>query len=147
MSTQSLLSRHPGARLEGYRNSTPRYVKVLAVGPKAEQIIADINDQGSDNVLFSGRLDPHRPLPMDAPVDGTKPHAVILVLQQGALKPFPFLVERTASMLSVVLLEPEGARDEMVESRAMHDIRAIADLFVTTTDRGFVRELVDNLAS
>ena len=57
------------------------------------------------------------------------------------------LVERTASMLSFVVLETEGTHDERAESRKVRDIRAIADLFVTTTDRGFVRELVDNLAS
>lgn len=147
MIMQSILSRHPGKRLEGYRNSTPRFVKVLAVGPHAQQVIADINDQDSDNVLLSGQLDPHRLLPLDAPVGGNKPNAVILVLQPCAPGPFPFLIERTASMLSVILLEAEGAHREVVESLTVRDIRAIADLFVTTSDRGFVRELVDNLAS
>ena len=147
MIMQSLISRHPGKRIEGYRNSEPRFVKLLAVGPNAEEIIAEVNDHQRDNVLMSGRLDPHRLLPMDEPVGGIRPHAVVVVHQQGEADRFPFLVERTASMLSFVVLETEGTHDERAESRKVRDIRAIADLFVTTTDRGFVRELVDNLAS
>lgn len=147
MIMQSLISRYPGKRIEGYRNSTPRFVKVLAVGPGAEQIIADVNEQERDNVLMSGRLDPDGLLPMDAPVNGIRPHAVIVVHEQGEQDRFPFLIERTSSMLSLVVLETEGTHDETADSRKVRDIRAIADLFVTTSDRSFVRELVDNLAS
>lgn len=147
MIMQSLIKRHPGKRIEGYRNSSPRYVKVLAVGPNAAEIIADVNDHHRDNVLKSGPLNPHRLTPMDEPVDGVKPHAVIVVHQQGDATRFPFLLERTASMLSLIVLETDGTHDETAESRSVRQIRAIADLFVTTSDKSFVRELVDNLAS
>lgn len=84
---------------------------------------------------------------MDLPVDGIRPHAVIVVHQEGEPDRFPFRIERTASMLSFIVLE-DWARDREATSEGrMRGLRAIADLFVTTSDRDFVRELVDNLAS
>lgn len=145
MIMQTVIGRHPGRRIEGYRNSSPRFVKVLAVGPNARDIIAGVNAEHRENVLTSGAVGPG--LPMDAPVNGVTPHAVIVVHQQGEEDDFPFLIERTASMLSFIVLETSGMLHEEAEDRKVRDIRAIADLFVTTTDTGFVKELVDNLAS
>lgn len=50
-------------------------------------------------------------------------------------------------MLSFIVLETNGMLREQSEGKKVRDIRAIADLFVTTSDRGFVKELVSNLAS
>lgn len=147
MIAQSLISRHPGKRIDGYRNSTPRFIKVLALGPNAESVIAGVNEAERGNVLMSGPLDPDRRMPMDEPVDGKKPHAVIVVHEQGEKDQFPFLIERTASMLSFIVLENGKVFNEKTENQKVRDIRAIADLFVTTSDPGFVNELVDNLAS
>ena len=147
MPTQSLIRRHPGARIQGYRNSSPRFIKVVAMGPNAERALSKLVERERDNVLISQKLDAHQKVPMDAPVNGITPDAVILVHHQGEQGAFPFLVERTASMLSLVVLETEGALDETAESKTVRNIRAFADLFVTTTDSDFVRELVDNLAN
>ena len=147
MTMQTLISRYPGTRIQDYRNSSPRFIKVVAMGPNAEAAVANLIEQERENVLISERLDAEEKLPMDAPVDGIVPHAVILVHRQGERSPFPFLVERTAAMLSLIVIETEGTLDETAESETVRDIRAFADLFVTTSDGGFVRELVDNLAS
>lgn len=147
MIMQSLISRYPGTRIDGYRNSTPRIIKLLAVGPNAERLIADLNDHELDNVLMTGRIDPDRSTPMDEPVNGIRPHAVIVVHEEGETDDFPFRIERTASMLSFIVLEDGSSFVEAAASGKVRNLRAIADLFVTTTDRGFVRELVDNLAS
>jgi hypothetical protein len=147
MAMQSLISRYPGTRIQGYRNSAPRFVKVVAMGPEAEAALSALNRRERGNILMSGRVQEGAPVPMDAPVDGVKPHAVIIVHQQGEATAFPFLVERTASMLSLVVLETAGALDEQAENQTMRQIRALADLFVTTSDRDFIQELVDNLAS
>lgn len=146
MIMQTIISR-PGKRIQGYRNSAPRFVKVLAVGDSARDIIEEINADHRDNVLTTGPLDPVAPQAMDEPVAGSRPHAVIVVHEQGDRDAFPFLLERTASMLSFVVLEKDGILREREENGKVRAIRAIADLFVTTTDRGFVKELVDNLAS
>lgn len=146
MIMQTFISR-PGKRIDGYRNSAPRFVKVLAVGDNARDIIEAVNAADRDNVLMSGPLDPHGLQPMDEPVEGIKPHAVVVVHQQGDQDRFPFLIERTASMLSFVVLETDGVLRERQENKKVRAIRAIADLFVTTSDPAFVTELVDNLAS
>jgi hypothetical protein len=147
MIMQSLISRYPGTRIDGYRNSSPRFIKLLAVGPNAERLIAQINDLERDNVLMAGRIYPDRSTPMDEPVDGIRPHAVIVVHEEGEADNFPFRIERTASMLSFIVLEDGSSLGEAAASSKMRNLRAIADLFVTTSDPGFVRELVDNLAS
>lgn len=137
----------PGRRIQGYRNSKPRFVKILAVGENAHDIIEEINAAHRNNVLTTGRVIPDGLQPMDEPVSGTRPHAVVVVHEQGDQENFPFLLERTASMLSFVVLEKDGILREREENDKVRAIRAIADLFVTTTDRGFVKELIDNLAS
>jgi len=147
MIMQSIISRYPGKRIEGYRNSSPRTIKLLAVGPNARDVVAGVNAQERDNVLVTGEVAPDVRVPMDEPVNGVRPHAVIVVHEQGEEGDFPFLIERTASMLSLIVLERHGMLHEEAEEQNVRDIRAIADLFVTTTDAGFVKELVDNLAS
>jgi hypothetical protein len=146
MIMQTFISR-PGKRIQGYRNSAPRFVKVLAVGDNAREVIDAVNAADRENVLMTGALDPNGLQPMDEPVQGMKPHAVVVVHQQGDQDRFPFLIERTASMLSFVVLETDGVLREKQENKKVRAIRAIADLFVTTSDPGFVTELVDNLAS
>ena len=147
MIMQSIIKRYAGDRIQGYRNSSPRIIKVLAVGENARDVIDELNAEERDNVVMSGPVDPDGLKPMDEPVDGLKPDAVVVVHQQGDRDRFPFLIERTASMLSFIVLETDGILREQSESRKVRDIRAIADLFVTTSDRGFVKELVANLAS
>jgi hypothetical protein len=147
MIMQSLVSRYPGTRIDGYRNSTPRLIKLIAVGPKAERLIADIIDRDRTNVLDSGVIEPDRIIAMDEPVDGIRPHAVIVVHDDGDADSFPFRIERTASMLSFIVLEDWAPGREAAATSMMRELRAVADLFVTTSDRDFVRELVDNLAS
>lgn len=146
MITQTIIAR-PGKRIEGYKNSSPRFIKVLGVGEHVRDVITEINEEERDNVLMTGPLDPNGLQPMDEPVNGIRPHAVIVVHEQGDQDKFPFLIERTASMLSFIILETKGMLHEEAESRKVRSIRAIADLFVTTSDRGFVKELVNNLAS
>lgn len=136
----------PGRRIQDYRNSSPRYIKVLAVGDNARAVIEAVNAEQRENVLMTGPLNPHGLQPMDEPVLGIKPHAVVVVHQQGDQDRFPFLIERTASMLSFVVLEKDGILHERNENARVRAIRAIADLFVTTSDPAFVKELVDNLA-
>lgn len=147
MIVQSFLSRHPGRRINDYRNSTPRYVKVLGVGETAKTIVEQFNDENRENVLTSGQINPMRLEPMDEPVDGMRPNAVIVVYQNGEQAKFPFLVERTASMLSLIVLDPPGSKADSDASRKIREIQSVADLYVTTSDQDFVAELVNNLAS
>ena len=146
MIVQSFLGNRPGRRIEEYRNSSPRYVKVLAIGDGAEMIVATVN-RGRENILTTGRLETDRIREMDEPINGLRPNAVVIVYQRGDEVRFPFKTERTASMLSVVVLEEAGSGTGAESDATLRAIRKIADLFVTTSDAEFVNELVDNLGS
>lgn len=146
MIEQTFLGGLPGKRIDDYRNSTPRFVKVLGIGAGAKAII-DAFNQRRDNILMSGPINPLGLQALDEPVDGIKPNAVIVVYEKGEEVRFPFLTDRTASMLSFIVVEPNDTSVETDGNRKLRELRAIADLYVTTSDREFVAELVDNLAS
>lgn len=147
MIVQSFLGGRPGLRIDDYRNSSPRYIKVLGIGKRAGAIIARHNELHRDNVLTQGELDPAGLRPMDEPVNGITPNAVVVIYETGDEVRFPFLAERTASMLSMVVLETEGTTATGIENKRLREIRAVADLYVTTSDPEFVAELIGNLAS
>ena len=147
MSVQTFLSRQPGRRIEGYRNSSPRYIKVLGVGDSARAIVERFSDRQRANVITTEPLNPLRLQAMDEPVGGIRPDAVIIVYQKGEPARFPFLTDRTASMLSLIVLEAAEGVPETEANRKVQEIKAVADLYVTTSDTDFVSELVDNLAS
>ncbi len=147
MITQTFLGSRPGQRIDDYRNSTPRFIKVLGVGNNARAIIERFNETHRENVITSGALNPLRLEPMDEPVNGIAPNAVIVVYQKGENAAFPFLTDRTASMLSLIVLEvPDGEVNSEADKK-VRQIQQVADLYVTTSDTDFVSELVDNLAS
>lgn len=145
MEVTQFLDRKPGRRIEGYRNSRPRIVKVLGVGDSASAVVRRYGRSRGANVLAPATGDPDRPESLDARVDGLAPHAVVLVLQ-GQPERLPFVIERTAAMLSVVLIEPETGRTDH-GAGILPSVRAVADLFVSTSDPDFVDDLVANLAS
>jgi hypothetical protein len=149
MIVQTFLGGLPGQRIDDYRNSAPRYVKVLGIGETARAIIDDFTMARArlGNVLTTGTVSSSKPIAMDEPVDGLRPNAVVVVYQKGEPVKFPFLTERTASMLSFVVLEAEDEEVDADARRKLKEIQAVADLYVTTSDREFVSELVDNLAS
>lgn len=147
MIVQSFLGSRPGLRIEDYRNSQPRYIKLIGVGERAAALIDQFNIANRNNVLTSGTLEPGAVGAMDEAVDGIRPNAVIVIYETGDEVRFPFLTDRTASMLSFVVLEQDGASLAVAESKQLRELRSVADLYVTTSDPEFVAELVSNLAS
>lgn len=133
-----------GTRIQGYRNSIPRNIKLLGASAGAQRLVADILYEGppnlsSDQVAAEGER-------LDMPVGGQVPNAVIVVHVNGEPVVSALPVLRTASMLSLVVIEADIAAltPPAPEIRAL---QSVADLFVTTSDRDFVAELVGNLAS
>ena len=54
--------------------------------------------------------------------------------------------ERPGSLVTFVLLQREGNL-LVVRQQSVSNARGSADLFVTTSDRDYVADLIDNLAS
>jgi hypothetical protein len=117
------------------------------VGEGARSIIEQFNDTHRDNIITTGALNPMGLQPMDEPVGGIAPNAVIVVYQKGEHAAFPFLTDRTASMLSLIVLETPDGKGNPESDKKVRKIQEVADLYVTTSDTDFVIELVDNLAS
>jgi hypothetical protein len=146
MMSMTIVGSRPGRRLEGYRNSTPRTVKVLGVGAMAEAVLQDLAADPKGNILIQEAPTPE-PLPLDAPLYGLAPGAVIVVLDalEGCAS-FPYRIERTAATLSVIVLEPLGQAQADKRIPDLSRIRGVSDLFATTSDPEFVYDLVVNLA-
>jgi hypothetical protein len=137
----------PG-RIGGYRNSAPRRVKLIGLGESAKAVVARIAQAGLPNVLVAPQAEDARTAALDAPVEGASPNMIVLVYRSGDRVALPRLSEQRKLLVTLVRLEDAGtdpradARDPNAE-----ELRAIADLFITTTDADFVLELVTNLAS
>lgn len=141
----TLVESRPGARVQGYRNSRPRRVKLIGLGDTAHALAEDIAAAMGAGVLLGL---PDAALPLDAPVGGVTPGALIVVMHALDGAPgLPPVVDRTAATLSVVLLEPPGARPGVAALAATNRLRGVADMFASTSDPDFVRDLVANLAS
>lgn len=136
----------PGARVGGYRNSQPRAVKLMGLGDTARTLAEDVAADLRGRVLLGAP--PSAAEPLDAPVGGVRPGALVLVMH--ALEPaadLPAVIERTAATLSVVLIEPRGTVPVARVQSAAQRLRAVADMFASTSDPDFVRDLVANLSS
>ena len=145
--TQTFLGEQPGRRLDNYRNSIPRYIKIFGVGNTARNIVERFSEVHRDNILTASDVDPGQMQALDNPVDGIRPNAIIVVYKQGEPFEFPFHTDRTGSMLSFIVLESPIKNIDEDASRKIREIKRVADLFVTTTDPDYVGELVENLAS
>ncbi|MEW6450659.1 MAG: hypothetical protein AB1490_08440 [Pseudomonadota bacterium] len=145
MVAKTVLGGHLGKRIEGYRNSVPRCVKVLGIGESARRIVSGVNRAHLKNVITAQKAAGPRLHAIDEPVDGLQPNAVIIVYRKGEDASFPFLIDRTASMLSLVIIDGDTSSAET--SPRIRQLQAIADLYVTTSDNEFVAELVENLAN
>jgi hypothetical protein len=133
----------PGRRVVGYRNSVPRIVKLIGLGEAARVLAEDIAAASAGGVIVGPKAAPGEPL--DAAVSGIVPGAVVVVLHAREVPAqIPFVLERTAATLSVVMLDPSG---DGATGNGQTGLRNLADMFASTSDPDFVRDLVANLAS
>jgi len=135
-----------GRRIADYRNSAPRLVKVIGIGAAAQALAEDIAAGARGSVVL-GRHE-GADAPLDAPVAGVVPGAVVVVMTQSSIpQALGHRIERTAATLSVVMLDSaEGAVAPEVAGLRQR-LRGVADMFAATSDPEFVQELVANLAS
>jgi hypothetical protein len=136
----------PGRRIGHYRNSARRVIKLYGLGQTGATIAQAIGARGLPNVeVRTGS----RAAGWDE-IAGREPdpatNMVVIVCGEGDEGLFRPERTRPPSLVTFVLLQRQGnllvVREECV-SRA----RGSADLFVTTSDRDYVADLIDNLAS
>jgi hypothetical protein len=139
------LSAIPGRRIGGSRNSARRHIKLFGLGSTGASIAQAIDARGLPNVEvrtgdragswneIAGKPDPAT-------------NMVVIVCGEGDEERFRPEPERPPSLVTFVLLQRQGNLLVVRQDSVAH-ARGAADLFVTTSDRDYVADLIDNLAS
>jgi hypothetical protein len=136
----------PGRRIGGYRNSAQRHVKLYGLGETGTTIARSVAARGLPNVEVrtgTGAAGWDE-------IAGAQPdpatNMVVIVCGEGDEELFRPERERPSSLVTFVLLQRQGNL-LVVRQDSVSRARGSADLFVTTSDRDYVADLIDNLAS
>ena len=140
------LSAIPGRRIGDYRNSARRFVKLYGLGKTGTTIAQAVGARGLPNVeVRTGNRAAGW-----AEIAGAQPdpatNMVVIVCGEGDETLFQPECERPDSLVTFVLLQRQGNL-LVVHNDSVSSARGSADLFVTTSDRDYVADLIDNLAS
>ena len=146
MHTAPDLTTIPGRRIGGYRNSARRFIKLYGLGEAGASVAQAVGRRGLPNVeVRSGTgAAGWREIAGGAPDRDT--NMFVIVCGEGDEALFRPERERPGSLVTFVLLQREGNL-LVVREPSVSYARGAADLFVSTSDRDYVAELIDNLAS
>ena len=137
----------PGRRIGGYRNSARRHIKLYGLGETGASIARAVGARGLPNVeVRTGtRAAGWREVTGGGESDRDT-NMVVIVCGEGDEALFRPEQERPSSLVTFVLLQRQGNL-LVVGQPSVAGARGSADLFVTTSDRDYVADLIDNLAS
>ena len=145
METASDLATIPGRRIGHYRNSSQRFIKLYGLGKTGASVARAVGERRLPNVeVRTGSRAADWAEIAGAPDPAT--NMVVIVCAEGDEGLFRPERERPQSLVTFVLLQPEGDL-LVVRKQSLASARGSADLFVTTSDRDYVADLIDNLAS
>jgi hypothetical protein len=146
METAPDLTTIPGRRIGGYRNSARRFIKLYGLGETGASVAQAVGRRGLPNVEVRTGTGAAgwREIAGGAPDGDT--NMVVIVCGEGDEELFRPERERPGSLVTFVLLQREGNL-LVVRQQSVSNARGSADLFVTTSDRDYVADLIDNLAS
>ena len=136
----------PGARIGGYRNSSPRRIRLLGLGEHGSQVAREVAARGFPNVEV---ITEARPLGWEEIAKergGERTNMIVVVCGEGDERLFSPAQGRPGMLVTFVVVT-EKPNAPLGDDRQLAKIRGQSDLFVTTSDKDYVRELVDNLAS
>ncbi len=136
----------PGRRIGHYRNSAQRHIKLFGLGEIGASVARAVGARGLPNVEVrtgnqAGSWDEIAGAPPDPATN-----MVVIVCGEGDEERFRPEPARPASLVTFVLLQRQGNL-LVVRQDSVSRARSAADLFVTTSDRDYVADLIDNLAS
>jgi hypothetical protein len=139
----------PGRRIGGYRNSARRHIKLYGLGRTGAAVARAVGERGLPNVEVRSGTGSAGWAEITGGTDGASvrdTNMVVIVCGEGDEALFRPEPERPPSLVTFVLLQPQGNLLVVREERVA-GARGSADLFVTTSDRDYVADLIDNLAS
>ena len=134
----------PGGRIDHYRNSSPRLIRLLGLGDAGGKIAASVAKRGLPNVevLINARPVGWQEITQDRA--DARTNMIVIVCAEGDEGLFRPEQGKPDMLVTFVLLTANrlAAGDQRLATA-----RGFADLFVTTSDADYVSELIDNLAS
>jgi hypothetical protein len=134
-----------GQRIGNYRNSTPRFIKLLGLGKGGSKLAKSVADRGfaNDDVTTDLASIGWSELMAGGPCN-SRVNMVVIVCAEGDEALFKPDHARPDVMVTFVVVRPgiDGT-----ETSSFATARACSDLFVTTSDLDYVPELIANLAS
>jgi hypothetical protein len=138
--------RIPGARIAGYRNSSPRLIRLLGLGEHGSRVAREVAARGFPNVEVETNA---RPVGWDDIAKerpGERTNMVVVVCGEGDERLFSPTQGKPSMLVTFVVLK-ESSEAPATDDLRLAQMRGLSDLFVTTSDSDYVRDLIDNLAS
>jgi hypothetical protein len=136
----------PGGRIEHYRNSSPRLIRLLGLGEAGGAAARNVAKRGLPNVEVLTNANPVGWKEVANDRSGERANMIVIVCAEGDERLFRPEHGKPDMLVTFVLLQrvgvPPSAKDEQVAN-----VRGFSDLFVTTTDVDYVPDLINNLAS
>jgi hypothetical protein len=136
----------PGSRIAGYRNSSPRLIRLLGLGERGGKVAREVATRGLPNVEVITNA---RPVGWDDIArqrPGERTNMVVIVCGEGDERLFSPSQGKPDMLVTFVVLKHSGEIPAADEARVAN-MRGLSDLFVTTSDGDYVGDLIDNLAS
>jgi hypothetical protein len=136
----------PGRRIGHYRNSSRRRIKLYGLGDTGASVARAVGARGLPNVEVRTGTGAAGWAHITGGANDRDTNMVVIVCAEGDEELFRPEPERPDSLVTFVLLQRQGNL-LVVRERSVSGARGSADLFVTTSDRDYVADLIDNLAS
>ena len=139
-------ARIPGQRIAGYRNSSPRLIRLLGLGEHGSRIAREVATRGFPNVEVMTNA---RPVGWDDIAKerrGDRTNMIVIVCGEGDERLFSPSQGKPDMLVTFVVLK-EIDQIPATDALRIAQMRGQSDLFVTTSDSDYVGDLIDNLAS
>ena len=146
MQTAPDLATIPGRRIGHYRNSARRRIKLYGLGDTGASVARAVGARGLPNVEVRTGTGAAGWAQITGGGNDRDTNMVVIVCAEGDEELFRPEPERPDSLVTFVLLQRQGNL-LVVRQQSVTGARGSADLFVTTSDRDYVADLIDNLAS
>jgi hypothetical protein len=136
----------PGNRIDHYRNSSPRLIRLLGLGEKGGKVARTVAKRGLPNVEVMTNAKPVGWKEIANDGVGARTNMIVIVCAEGDERLFRPEHGKPDMLVTFVMLQSIRDPDAAGAPRVAN-VRGFSDLFVTTSDADYVSELIDNLAS
>ena len=136
----------PGRRIDHYRNSSPRLIRLLGLGDEGGRVARNVAKRGLPNVEVLTNAEPVGWKEVANDRSAARTNLIVIVCAEGDERLFRPDEGKPDMLVTFVLLQTNANLHAAGDQRVAK-ARGFSDLFVTTSDVDYVSELIDNLAS